>query len=248
MPVIVNDHEFTDADMDAELPAHADAPNPMKSAMTALVLRRVLGDEARRLGLDAEGDEAVIDALWAHEVRVPDADDAACRRYYEQHPANFTQGELVEASHILFQVTERVYLDALRVRAQEVLDAVLAAPETFAEHAQACSNCPSGEVGGNLGQLGRGDTVPEFEKVVFAMTPGSILPRLVETRFGLHIVQVGRRVEGNLLPYEFVAERIAEALTAANRDAAWRQYLKLLVGRARIEGIELDGADSPLVQ
>jgi peptidyl-prolyl cis-trans isomerase len=45
-----------------------------------------------------------------------------------------------------------------------------------------------------------------------------------------------------------VQEGIAQALTAASRDAAWRQYVQVLLGRAKIEGIDLEGADTPLVQ
>lgn len=248
MAVVVNGVELSDADMEQELPLHGDAPSPMQRAMTALVLRRVLLDEAKRLGLPSADEEAAIDALLASEVQVPTPDEASCRRHYQQYPQRFTVGELVEVDHILFQVTPRVPLEALRGLGEQTLAELLAEPALFAERARTLSNCPSGEVGGNLGQLSRGDTVPEFERVVFAMSPGSILPRLLETRFGLHIVRVARRVEGRLLPYEQVAKQIAAALHTASQDAAWRQYLQLLVGRARIEGITLEGADSPLVQ
>lgn len=248
MAVIVNGVELSDAEMENELPRHADAPNPVQRAMTALVLRRILLDEAARLGLPADGEEAAIEALLAAEVTLPAPDDATCRRHYAQYPQRFTVGELVEADHILFQITERVPLAALRELAEQTLQQLLAEPARFAELARSLSNCPSGEVGGNLGQLSRGDTVPEFERVLFALRPGEILPRLVETRFGLHIVRVARREEGRLLPFEQVAALIAEAMAAASRDAAWRHYLQVLVGRARVEGIALEGAQTPLVQ
>lgn len=247
MPVIVNGYELGDAEMEKELPDHQDAANPVHSAMTALVLRRVLLDEARRLGL-AGTDEEAINALLEQEVVVPVPGHEECLRHYQAHPARFTVGELVEASHILFQVTPSLDLEALRKRAEAVLAEVLAQPQRFAEYAKANSNCPSSEVGGSLGQLGRGDTVPEFEKALFGAASGAILARPVETRFGLHLIQVGRKAEGRLLPFEEVAAGIAEAMQRASRDHALRQYLQLLVGRASITGIELAGADSPLVQ
>jgi peptidyl-prolyl cis-trans isomerase C len=248
MPVIVNGVELNDADLEQELPNHGDAANPQRRAMTALVLRRVMLDEARRLGLNAENDDAAIDALLDTQAATPAPDDAACRRHYEMHPERFTVGELVEADHILFQVTPQVDLQRLRERAEAALRQAQAEPERFAELARALSNCPSAAVGGSLGQLGRGDTVPEFERAVFGQPAGTVLPRLVETRHGLHIVRVVRHVAGRLLPYEQVAPRIAQALAAASRDTAWRQYTRMLVGRARIEGIELEGADGLLVQ
>ncbi|MBC3884749.1 peptidylprolyl isomerase [Undibacterium griseum] len=248
MPVIVNGVEFTDADMERELPDHQEAPDPVKSAMTALVLRRVLLDEAKQLALTAEDDEALIDALLQQEVKVPVPGREECLRQYQAHPERFTVGELTEASHILFQVTPGVDLDGLRQHASGILTHLLEHPQEFAEMAKANSNCPSSEVGGSLGQIGRGQTVPEFERPLFAATAGSVIPRLVETRFGFHIIQVGRKAEGRLLPFDEIQHDIADMMQSASRDHAIRQYLQLLVGRASISGIDLQGADSPLVQ
>lgn len=247
MPVIVNGHELSDAEMERELPDHQDAADPLKSAMTALVLRRVLLDEARSSGLEGK-DEEVIDCLLEKQVRTPLPDRAECLRHYQAYPSRFTVGELVEASHILFQVTTAVDLDGLRLHAQDILEQLLEQPERFAEMARRNSNCPSAEVGGNLGQLARGACVAEFEKAIFSAAPGSIIPHLVETRFGLHIVQIGRKAEGRLRDFDEVQAAIADAMHAASRHHALRQYLQLLVGRARISGIDLIGADSPLVQ
>lgn len=247
MPVTVNGVELTDADMEQELPLHADAPNPMRAATTALVLRRVLLDEAARQGLDPASEDDAIGALLARHAPAPEADEAACRRYYQANPQRFIVGELIEADHILFQVTPGVNLDMLRAHASAVLADLLADPSTFAEVARRQSNCPSAAVGGNLGQLGRGDTVPEFEKAVFALPAGGLLPQVLETRHGLHIVRVTRRIEGRLLPFEQVHESIASALTAASRDTAWRQYARLLVERADVRGIDLGGAEDDRV-
>ena len=121
-------------------------------------------------------------------------------------------------------------------------------PERFEAMAAERSNCPSAENGGALGQMQRGETVPEFEAALWRIAPGTIADSLIETRYGLHIIRVNRRHEGQQLPFEQVQEGIAQALTAASRDAAWRQYVQVLLGRAKIEGIDLEGADTPLVQ
>ncbi|CAN5877289.1 peptidylprolyl isomerase [soil metagenome] len=248
MPVIVNGYELNDAEMEQELPHHQDAVDAVKSAMTALVLRRVLLDEARQLDIQAAEDEALIDALLKQEVKVPMPGRAECLRQYEAHPARFTVGELAEASHILFQVTAGVDLESLRKHASIVLADLLEKPQLFAECAKANSNCPSSEVGGSLGQIGRGATVPEFEQALFAADAESIIPHLVETRFGLHIIQVGRKIEGRLRPFEDIESSISDAMRMASHDHAVRQYLQLLVGRAKISGIDMQGADSPLLQ
>lgn len=266
MPVIVNGVELNDADLERELPLHAAASNPMRHAITALVLRRVLLDEARRLGVqpalsnDAQGaqgaqnpsevgdnEDAIITALLARQAAAPVSDDAACRRFYHANPQRFMVGELVEADHILFQVTPDVNLDMLRAHANTMLQALMEDPSRFAQVAREQSNCPSAAVGGNLGQLGRGDTVPEFERAVFALPSGGLLPQLLQTRHGLHIVRVTRRIEGRMLPYEHVAQQIAMALSSMSRDTAWRQYTKLLVEQADVQGVDLESSEADRV-
>ena len=259
MSISVNDVEITDEEVERELPHHANAPAPLKAALEALVLREVLLQAARnKLAAELEAsqaeaadaliEDALIERLIAMEVTSPVPSDKECETYYRKNLDQFRNGDLVEASHILFQVTPNVLLDALRAKAQEVLQQALAQPQQFAELARTYSNCTSAEVGGNLGQLTKGQTVPEFERVIFSLEQGQIAPRLVESRFGLHIVRVERRVEGHTLPFEMIREQLARHLTEQVRARALKQYLKILVGQANIQGIELGGAQSPLVQ
>ncbi|MDI9682739.1 peptidylprolyl isomerase, partial [Burkholderia cenocepacia] len=70
-------------------------------------------------------------------------------------------------------------------------------PRRIERIARASSNCPSAEMGGSLGQLLRGDTVPEFEAALFDTDGIGVLPTLVNTRFGFHIVRIERRVPGD---------------------------------------------------
>ncbi|HSC80928.1 MAG TPA: peptidylprolyl isomerase [Chitinolyticbacter sp.] len=247
MPVVVNDYELTDADIEAELSRHEGEPLQLHQATVAVILRHLLCEEAARLGLSAPDEDGQIDALLAREIKVPQPDRESCLRHYRQHPARYTVGELVEADHILFQVTPQVALGPLRELAEATLAELVAAPERFAALAAERSNCPSAAQGGSLGQLARGQTVPEFERALFGAAPG-IVPRLIETRFGLHIARIHRSSAGRLRPFDEVEGVIASAMHAYSVDTATRQYLQLLVGRARISGIALAAADSPLVQ
>jgi peptidyl-prolyl cis-trans isomerase C len=248
MGISVNGIEITDAAIEQELPHHRQAANPLKQSVQELVLRTVLLQEADRLGIAAEDDDARVEALFEQEVHVPQADDAACETFYRNQPQRFTNGELVEARHILFQVTPSVPLELLRVTGEAVLAELRANPDRFAELAKEYSNCSSGAVGGNLGQLTRGQTVPEFEALVFRLGDGEMVDRLLETRFGLHIVQAMRRTEGTLLPFEAVKAQIADNLRRQAWQRAVHQYMQILVGRSDIQGVTLEGAASPLVQ
>jgi peptidyl-prolyl cis-trans isomerase C len=248
MGLSVNGVDIDDRQIEQELPHHQGAANPLKASVHEVVLRTVLLQEADRLGIDGADDDARIEALLTREVSVPQADDAACFTYYRNHPDKFTRGEMVEARHILFQVTPTVPLDLVRATAENILAALQAAPERFGELAAQYSNCPSGAVGGSLGQLNRGDCVPEFDAVLFRLGANEMAARPVETRFGLHIVQVMRRLDGTLLPFEAVKAQIAAWLATAALQRGIHQYLQILVGRARIEGVTLEGSTSPLVQ
>lgn len=251
MSISVNGIEITDTDIEQELPHHADAPNPIKAATEALVLRQALLEATRQAGLIADNaneEDAIIDRLLAQEVKAPSPTEEECRRYYDQHPERFRSGDLVEASHILFQVTDKVPLDTLRQKAQTILAQVLDDPATFEQCARDYSNCPSGDTGGNLGQLTRGQTVPEFEHALFALSSGETAKRLVETRFGLHIIRVQRKVEGAQLPFEVVKASIARFLSDYAKTKATRQYLEILLGQMNIQGIELGQAHTALVQ
>ncbi len=259
MSISVNEVEITDEDVERELPHHANAPVPVKAAVEALVVREVLLQAARnKLATelaasqaavdDALIEDALIERLIELEVTSPLPTDAECETYYRKNLDQFRSGDLAEASHILFQVTPNVPLEALRIKAEEILQETLAHPEQFADLARTYSNCTSSEVGGSLGQLTRGQTVPEFERVIFSLEQGQIAPKLLESRFGLHIVRVERRAEGRTLPFDVIREQLAQYLTEQVRARALKQYLKILVGQANIQGIELGGAQTPLVQ
>jgi peptidyl-prolyl cis-trans isomerase C len=224
-------------------------PSPEVAAM-----RELLRQRAQALGMlpaetaGSEEIEGFIEHLLAREVCVPTPTEAECRRHYETHRKDFQSGDLVHARHILFQVTPGVSVPEIRTRAEQTLTELLAEPERFAVLARELSNCPSGQQDGNLGQIGRGDTVPEFERALFRLGPTGILRELVKTRHGFHIVAVDRRVHGETLPYEVVRDRIAERLKATVEERALRQYVSFLAGQAEVQGVDLNAAPTPLVQ
>ncbi len=228
-----------------------------QQAARALVIRELLMQRARLLDVrpepvsDGEGrretdDEAVIRALVEREVTVPKPDDETCRRYYERNNARFRSPDIYEASHILFAVSpeDRAAYELARAEAEAVLAELRGHPERFAELAKAHSRCPSAEQNGNLGQITAGQTTPEFEQALFALEPGQLCEAPVATRYGFHVIRLERKHEGRTLPYELVADRIANYLRESVRRRADAQYIARLVSAARIEGIELAGADT----
>ena len=250
-PLRVNGVLIDDGAIAGERAQYEDEPDPDRGARCALVIRELLRQRAVALGMLDEHmllDDAAVDALLARELNVPQSTRADCERYYRQHPARFRRNDIVYASHILFAVTDRAPLARLRLKAEETLRDVRAEPQGFEQAARELSNCPSAAVGGSLGQLLRGDTVPEFERALFDTAAPGILPSLVNTRFGFHIVRIDRRVDGETLPFDEVESDIAAFLDTRVRHKAMQQYVAVLAGQASIEGVELGNASGPLVQ
>jgi peptidyl-prolyl cis-trans isomerase C len=204
--------------------------------------------------LDA-AERHVIEAMTDDEVPVAEATDEECRRYYEANKPHFVAGQALQVRHILFAVTPGVNVHALTQRAEAALLELSrkgVPPGRFEQLAAELSNCPSSAQGGDLGWLAPEDCAPELANELFYQSDSrggmGVHPRLVHTRFGLHIIEVLGRKKGTLPPFEEVALSIRQRLQHQSRATALRQYMRLLVGQAHVEGIELEGADSPLVQ
>jgi peptidyl-prolyl cis-trans isomerase C len=254
VPVTVNGVSVPGADIVRETQHHpaADPDDAWGLAARALAIRELLNQEAERLQIEAEPieddegrretpHEARLRALVDREVAIPSADAASCRRYYDANLRRFRSPDLYEAAHILLPHGPQA-----RALAERLVADLQQHPERFAEAASLHSACPSGKQGGNLGQLSPGQTVAEFEAALATLAVGEL--RIVESRYGLHIMRLDRRIEGRTLPFETVHERIAQYLEEAVRRRALKQYVSILASRAKVTGVDLAAASGPLVQ
>ena len=242
---------------------HAAGAQPPGDMLRQRACTELLRQQAQRQGLLAEDDAPGLDGatsaaaaqaierLLEQALQVPEPSEAACRRYHAAHPGFGSQGERAHLRHVLFAVTPGVDVSLLRQRAERLLLELRCADDggpRFAEAAGEWSNCPSGAQGGDLGWLTPEDCAPEFAREVFGSQEVGVLARLVHSRFGLHVVQVCARKPAQPQAFDQVQASIALVL----RQQAWvnalRQYLQLLAGSAEVEGVQLDAADSPLVQ
>ncbi|HTN49214.1 MAG TPA: peptidylprolyl isomerase [Burkholderiaceae bacterium] len=203
-------------------------------------------------GTISEAAAAAIEALLDRELVRPPPDDETCRRYHAARPTRFAHGERARLRHILFAVTPGVDLDALRKRAEACLIDLRARPhaeaDRFVDAAAQLSNCPSGSDGGALGWLTAAECAPEFAREIFGHPEVGVLPRLVRSRFGLHVVEVLERDPGKVPAYDDVRDAVRQTLDRQTFATALRQYLQVLAGATQLEGVSLDAAASPLLQ
>ncbi|MBE9527260.1 MAG: SurA N-terminal domain-containing protein [Proteobacteria bacterium] len=149
--------------------------------------------------------------LMAENVEIT---DEQLEKYYKDNSAQYTQTERRKASHILFTVTSDAAdeeKETVKLEAQSVLEQLNSGAD-FAESAKQNSKDPgSADNGGDLGFFSKGEMVPAFEEVAFAMKPGEISD-LVETSFGFHIIKMVELEGGEVQAFDKVSDKIRETL------------------------------------
>ncbi len=240
--------------------------NPPFEAVHELAYAELLRQEAVKAGLlkrhtglvapelnDAE--RLIVETMVDGAVVTPQPTEEECQRYFDANKAQFVVGQALHLRHILFAVTPGVNVQALATHAEKALLELLhkdAPAGRFEQLAAELSNCPTSTQGGDLGWVSPEDCAPELANELFhqahAQRGNGVHTKLMHSRFGFHIMEIMGRREGEQKTYAEVQERIAATLALQSRSKALRQYMSLLVGQAVVEGIDLEGADSPLVQ
>ncbi|VVP25309.1 Chaperone SurA [Pseudomonas fluorescens] len=257
-PIIsVNEVAITPEAMAQELQYHPaeSREGAVYLAARALVIRELLQQRIAELGVALEigagenEEEAATRLLLEREVKVPQCDEESSLRYYENNRGRFHSAPLLAVRHILLECApdDVEARELAHGQAEVLLQQLDEFPGSFAELAVKYSACPSKAQGGSLGQISKGQTVPELERQLFTLAPG-LAGKPLESRYGWHVISVDQRIEGKPLPYEVVSTAIRTQLQQGVWQKALVQYLQTLIGAADIRGIHLQGADSPLVQ
>lgn len=222
-----------------------------RKAAQALAIRTLLLQEARARGLRAEPDElapgrvetedeALIRAVLDEALTISPITEDAVRAEWAKDPGRFRSAPLWDVSHILCACDPRDEEERVAARARAV--ALLARLDGDARGfavAAGESDCGSKASGGHLGQLGPGDTVPEFEAALRLLGEGDITPEPVLSRHGWHIIRLNAVAPGQVLPYEAVRSKIAQALEKAAWAKASREFVETLARGAQISGASL---------
>lgn len=222
-----------------------------RMAAQALAIRKLLLDEAARRGIAATParvgpgltetpEEAQIRALLEEAISVDPPSEAELRALWAKDPARFRSPPLWEASHILCAAdpTDATATEVAHLRAQAILATLRRDPKAFGRLAREMSDCSSKANGGMLGQLGPGDTVPEFEAVLRALAPGQTVDAPVRSRFGWHVIRLDSRAETRELPFVAVRAHLAEAAEKAAWTRAARRFTEDLTKTAVISGLD----------
>ena len=137
------------------------------------------------------------------------------------------------ARHILLRLTPRLTEAAAVEKLAGFRKRILAGQADFAALARENSQDASAKEGGDLGWVGAGSFVPEFEKVMNALTPNQISEPLM-SRFGVHLVQVLERREAPITPRD-QREMVRGLLREKKQNEAYALWAQDIRGRAYVE-------------
>ena len=145
--------------------------------------------------------------------------DAEIEKYYEENSDKFVSGETVNASHILVDSEDK---------AKDIYAQISSGEKSFEDAAKEYSSCPSGKNGGNLGDFGRGQMVPEFDSAVFSMEVGEVTEIPVKTQFGYHLIKLVAKNESKTTPLAEVKEGIRGMLVSEKQRKAYESKINQL--------------------
>ncbi len=144
--------------------------------------------------------------------------DEEVRKYFDEHADQFAGQPMVSASHILVDN---------EVKAHSILKQIREGEITFEEAARQHSSCPSSAEGGNLGEFGRGQMVPEFDQAVFSMQVGEIKGP-VKTQFGYHLIRLDDKKQSEPLSFDQVKQQLGAQLLEEKRQKAFESKVNQL--------------------
>lgn len=228
-----------------------DFESAQRKAGQALVIRQLLINELEADSADdapINDEEEAVQALLGKNVFSQEPSEKDCRRYFENNPDRFKSQLLLEVDHILLAAPGDDFgeRDRVKQKALSIIAQLRADPGLFPVLAGEFSICPSKKTGGSLGQIGKGQAVPEFEKQI-ARLPVGLAAAPIESRYGFHVVRLKKRIEGRPLEYDMVAEKIKGYLTQKASRLSIQCYIQSLVEKADIEGIQIGFSDANIV-
>ena len=208
--------------------------NMTQEALTALLTREglTLQDYKDRLR-----EQIILARLMNQAVRSRVSVDASeVEAYYKSHQDEFSQPAQARVRHIFFRIDPDAappQVDAVREQASRVLREARNGGD-FGELARRYSEDATAANGGDLGVIKRGQALPEFEEVIFALREGDV-SEVVRTPNGLHIVKIDAFTKGSEQPFPEIKAEIERRLLQKKIEQRFQDWTNELKDRAFIE-------------
>ena len=185
-------------------------------------------------------DQSTVKLVLERELQ-PKVTDEDVKKYYDEHPSNFEQPEMVRASHILLSTRDPATgaelpedrKQAKRKQMEEILKRARAG-EDFAKLAKEYSEDPGSKDRGGEYKFPRGKMVPAFESTAFSLTTNQISD-IVTTQFGYHIIKLYEKIPAQKIELAKVADDLKEQLKQRAIQEQLKDYIPKLMQEANVE-------------
>lgn len=206
----------------------------------------IFNRQLKSVGMDSDSlhakmiEESTAEAVVDRELKVAATDDDA-KKFYEDHPSQFEQPEMVRASHILIgtvdpDTREQVAPEKKAAKRKQIDDLLKRARggEDFAKLAKEFSEDPGSKDDGGEYTFPRGKMVAEFESAAFSLKTNDISD-VVTTQFGYHIIRLSEKIPAKKVEYDKVAADLKEMLKGRQMQKLLPDYFEKLRADAGIE-------------
>jgi peptidyl-prolyl cis-trans isomerase C len=176
---------------------------------------------------------------YLDEVRlgVGEVGDEELEKYYRDNEYRLTFPEQVRVRHILLTWKPMGTTDdkgAIRKQMQPILERARAGEDFAALAREFSDDYATKKIGGDTGLFQRGQMVPAFEEVAFALKPGEISDP-VETPFGVHILKLEEHRKSYLVPLDEIREKLRDHIREERMEAAVRREIDRLRQAGEVE-------------
>jgi parvulin-like peptidyl-prolyl isomerase len=188
-------------------------------------------------------DTILMNKVFGRELRQrEDLADNELRERYAREKERFRLPERARLREIIvIKPDDPTKVEAARQRANDL--AAQARTGDFAKLAMTSSDSGTKAKGGDLGEVARGELLPDLDKAVFNATAGTVLGP-IETKSGWHILKVETRLPSEVPAFESVKDRLRKD---ASEDA-WQRDYKAYIDRLRKDAfIQINEQNVPSV-
>jgi parvulin-like peptidyl-prolyl isomerase len=174
-------------------------------------------------------DTILMNKVFGRELRSrEDATDKELRERYDREKERYRLPERAHLREIVLLKPATGSADAARQRAESVAAQARATGADFAALAASSSESGTRNKGGDLGEVARGELLPDLDKAVFNSQAGSVIGP-IESKSGWHILKVEQRLPSEIPAFESIKDRLRRDAS----DDAWQRDYKAYIDNLR---------------
>ncbi|MDQ3281873.1 MAG: peptidylprolyl isomerase [Acidobacteriota bacterium] len=173
-------------------------------------------------------DTLTTNKVFSRELRGRDqASDAELRERYNREKESYRVPERAHLREVVVLKPASGSVDEARTRATEVAAAARKQGTDFANLALTMSESGTRDKGGDLGQVAKGDLVPELDQAVFNAAPGSVIGP-IETKSAWHIIKIEQRLPSEVPAFESIKDKLRKDASEETFQRDYKAYIETL--------------------